>query len=87
MLSAFLWLPVSPALGGNNDTPLPSRRPQTFYASPEMLKQIRERMQAQSGTPQYRAVKEKKHKDEIRVSDPDKNQVLKYLRDFHIEDY
>jgi len=52
-----------------------------------MLKQIRERMQAQSGKPQYQAVKEKRHKDEIRVSDPDKNQVLEYLRDFHIEDY
>ncbi len=67
--------------------PVPSKRPQTFYASPEILKEIRQRMAEQQVAPAYRVSKFRHNNYEVMVKDTDKEAVLEHLRNFNIEGY
>lgn len=85
-LSAFLYTPSVVA----ENLPVPSKRPETFYASPEMLKQIRRRMDSEGqnhSKPRYKAVKSKRHNYDIIVNDTDADQILDHVREMNLERY
>lgn len=67
-------------------TPIPSKRPETFYASPEMLKEIKRRMAVQN-QPVYKAVKSKPHNKsyDVRVNEADADAILKHIRSMNLE--
>ena len=69
-------------------TPIPSKRPETFYASPEMLKEIRRRMITQhQNKPIYQAVKSKPHSYnyEVQINEADADIILEHVRGMNLE--
>ena len=71
----------------SGSAPLPSRHPETFYASPELLREIKRRMDMSKISARDQDFKAQNDNDDLSVKDADKDLLLRHLQSFHIENF